>query len=137
MKILATPEAFGTECPDSSDAAKPYLCLRSTGSEKIKNNKEKSKSMEQDQSLLEEILRAIVTYPEKIEVSRHVDEMGVLLSVKLDQSDAGIVIGKDGRAIKAIRSVMNLVGRRSKARVSVRLDVPDMPRSERSLSSAL
>ncbi len=93
--------------------------------------------MEQDQSLLEEILRAIVTYPEKIEVSRHVDEMGVLLSVKLDQSDAGIVIGKDGRAIKAIRSVMNLVGRRSKARVSVRLDVPDMPRSERPLSSAL
>ena len=93
--------------------------------------------MEQDQKLLGEIIQAIVTYPEQVEVSRHVDEMGVLLSVKLEQSDAGIVIGKDGRAIKAIRSVMNLVGRRSKARVSVRLDVPDMPRSERSLSSAL
>ena len=93
--------------------------------------------MEQDQNLLEEILRAIVTYPEQVQVARHVDEMGVLLSVKLGEGDAGIVIGKDGRAIKAIRSIMNLVGRRSKARVSVRLDVPELPRSARPTSVGL
>ncbi len=87
--------------------------------------------MEQDQNLLEEILRAIVNYPAEVQVARHVDEMGVLLSVSLGEGDAGIVIGKDGRAIKAIRSIMSLVGRKSKARVSVRLDVPDMPRSIR------
>ena len=93
--------------------------------------------MEQDQNLLEEILRAIVTYPEQVQVARHVDEMGVLLSVKLGEGDAGIVIGKDGRAIKAIRAIMNLVGRRSKARVSVRLDVPELPRSARPTSVGL
>lgn len=93
--------------------------------------------MEQDQNLLQEILRAIVTYPEQVQVTRHVDEMGVLLSVKLGEGDAGIVIGKEGRAIKAIRSVMNLIGRRSKARVSVRLEVPDLPRSDRSMSGVL
>lgn len=93
--------------------------------------------MEQDQNLLEQILRAIVTYPEQVQVTRHVDEMGVLLSVKLGEGDAGIVIGKEGRAIKAIRSVMNLIGRRSKARVSVRLEVPDLPRSDRSTSGIL
>jgi len=93
--------------------------------------------MEQDQNLLEEILKAIVTYPEQVQVTRHVDEMGVLLSVKLGEGDAGIVIGKEGRAIKAIRSVMNLIGRRSKARVSVRLEVPDLPRSDRSMSGIL
>ncbi len=85
--------------------------------------------MEQDQNLLETILRAIVNHPEQVEVTRHVDEMGVLLSAKLGEGDAGIVIGKEGRAIKAIRSVMNLVGRRSKARVSVRLNVPDLTRN--------
>jgi len=92
--------------------------------------------MEQDQNLLETILRAIVNHPEQVEVTRHVDEMGVLLSAKLGEGDAGIVIGKEGRAIKAIRSVMNLVGRRSKARVSVRLNVPDLPRNERSESAS-
>lgn len=91
--------------------------------------------MEQDQSLLESILRAIVNHPDEVQVSRHVDEMGVLLSAKLGEGDAGVVIGKDGRAIKAIRSVMNLVGRRSKARVSVRLDVPDLPRNTGSESA--
>jgi len=85
--------------------------------------------MEQDQDLLESILKAIVNHPEEVRVSRHVDELGVLLSVKLGEGDAGVVIGKEGHAIKAIRSVMNLVGRRSRARVSVRLDVPDMPRN--------
>ncbi|OGE89822.1 MAG: hypothetical protein A3J07_00420 [Candidatus Doudnabacteria bacterium RIFCSPLOWO2_02_FULL_49_13] len=92
--------------------------------------------MEQDQNLLETILRAIVNHPEQVEVTRHVDEMGVLLSAKLGEGDAGIVIGKEGRAIKAIRSVMNLVGRRSKARVSVRLNVPDLPRNEGSESAS-
>ena len=92
--------------------------------------------MEQDQNLLETILRAIVNNPEQVEVTRHVDEMGVLLSAKLDEGDAGIVIGKEGRAIKAIRSVMNLVGRRSKARVSVRLNVPDLPRNAGSESAS-
>ena len=91
--------------------------------------------MEQDQNLLETILRAIVNHPEQVEVTRHVDEMGVLLSAKLGEGDAGVVIGKEGRAIKAIRSVMSLVGRRSKARVSVRLDVQDMPRNAGSESA--
>jgi predicted RNA-binding protein YlqC (UPF0109 family) len=91
--------------------------------------------MEQDQNLLETILKAIVNHPEQVQVTRHVDEMGVLLSAKLGEGDAGVVIGKEGRAIKAIRSVMNLVGRRSKARVSVRLDVPDLPRNAGSESA--
>ncbi len=92
--------------------------------------------MEQDQNLLESILKAVVNHPEDVRVTRHVDEMGVLLSVKLGEGDAGIVIGKEGHAIKAIRSVMSLVGRRSRARVSVRLDVPDMPRNIGSDESA-
>ena len=92
--------------------------------------------MEQDQELLGAILKAIVNHPEEVMVSRHLDELGVLLSVKLGEGDAGIVIGKEGHAIKAIRSVMNLVGRRSRARVSVRLDVPDMPRNSGSDESA-
>jgi predicted RNA-binding protein YlqC (UPF0109 family) len=87
--------------------------------------------MEQDQNLLEEILRTVVNYPAEVQVTRHVDEMGVLLSVRLGEGDAGIVIGKDGRAIKAIRTIMSMVGRKSKARVSVRLDVPDLPGSVR------
>jgi len=85
----------------------------------------------QDKEVLETMLQAIVTQPEKVEVSRSVDEMGVLLTVKLGEGDAGMVIGKAGRGIQAIRTVMNAVGRRSQARVNVKLDVPDRPREDR------
>lgn len=85
----------------------------------------------QDKEVLETILKAIVTQPEKVEVKRTTDEMGVLLSVKLGEGDAGIVIGKAGRGIQAIRTVMNSVGRRSQARVNVKLDVPDRPSGDR------
>lgn len=85
--------------------------------------------MEQDQSILESILKAIVNRPEDVKVSRSVDELGVLLSVKLGEGDAGVVIGKEGRAIKAIRSVMNLIGYKNRAHVNVRLDVPDRQRN--------
>ncbi|MFA5232103.1 MAG: KH domain-containing protein [Candidatus Paceibacterota bacterium] len=85
----------------------------------------------QDKEVLETILKAIVTQPEKVEVTRTVDEMGVLLSVRLGDDDAGIVIGKAGRGIQAIRTVMNFVGRRTQARVNVKLEVPDRPRGDR------
>ncbi len=87
--------------------------------------------MEQDQSILESILKAIVNHPDEVRVGRQVDEMGVLLSVKLGDGDAGVVIGKEGHAIKAIRSVMSLIGYKNRARVNVRLDVPDMPHRNR------
>jgi len=85
----------------------------------------------QDKEVLETILQAVVTQPEKVEVARTGDEMGVLLSVKLGEGDAGMVIGKAGRGIQAIRTIMNAVGRRSQARVNVKLDVPDRPREDR------
>lgn len=88
--------------------------------------------MTQDKELLEEILKAMVTQPEQVEVSRSVDEMGVLLSVKVADEDARVVIGKEGRAIQALRTIMNTVGRRVNARVNIKLLVPELPGRSRS-----
>lgn len=80
----------------------------------------------QDKELLEEVLKAMVTRPEDVQVSRGVDEMGVLLSVKVADEDAGIVIGKEGRGVQALRTIMNTVGRRVNARVNIKLQVPEL-----------
>ena len=86
----------------------------------------------QDKAVLETILKAIVSQPEKVLVNRTTDEMGVLLTVKLGEGDAGVVIGKQGQSINAIRSVINIVGRKNQAKVNVKLDVPERRRgSER------
>ena len=82
----------------------------------------------QDKEELETILKAIVNQPEKVLVTRTTDEMGVLLTVKLGEGDAGVVIGKQGQSINAIRSVINIVGRKNQAKVNVKLDVPERRR---------
>ena len=82
----------------------------------------------QDKEVLETILKAIVNQPEKVLVTRTTDEMGVLLTVKLGEGDAGVVIGKQGQSITAIRSVINIVGRKNQAKVNVKLDVPERRR---------
>lgn len=82
----------------------------------------------QDKAVLETMLKAIVSQPEKVLVTRATDEMGVLLTVKLGEGDAGVVIGKQGQSINAIRSVINIVGRKNQAKVNVKLDVPERHR---------
>ncbi len=75
--------------------------------------------------LLESILKAIVTKPDEVKVTKTVDEMGVLLSVKLGEGDAGLVIGRQGRTVQAVRSVMAVVGAKNRARINVKLEVPE------------
>ena len=82
----------------------------------------------QDKAVLETILKAIVNQPEKVSVTRTTDDMGVLLTVKLGEGDASVVIGKQGQNINAIRSVINIIGRKNKAKVNVKLDVPERRR---------
>lgn len=77
------------------------------------------------QELLETILKAIVYKPEEVKVKKTMDEMGVMLLVSLGDGDAGPAIGKEGRTIQAIRTVMSVVGAKDHARISVKLDVPE------------
>lgn len=83
---------------------------------------------ESDVALLEQIIKAIVEKPESVAISRKVDEMGVLLTVRLDDKDAGALIGRAGETIAAIRRIMKLVGIKANARINIKLDVP--PRSK-------
>lgn len=75
--------------------------------------------------LLESILKLIVDKPKEVEVIKTVDEMGVLLEVKMNQEDAGLVIGRGGRTIQAIRTVIGIIGMKIKARINIKLDVPE------------
>ena len=77
---------------------------------------------------LEYLVKSIVDHPDDVKVERKIDEMGVLLTVKLGEGDAGVVIGKQGQSINAIRSVINIVGRKNQAKVNVKLDVPEVRR---------
>jgi len=78
-----------------------------------------------DRDFVEYIVKQIVNKPDGVEVSRKTDEMGVLLEVKVDPEDMGLLIGRAGSTAKAIRTLARIVGMRNNARVNLRIIEPE------------
>jgi len=75
--------------------------------------------------LLEYIVKSIVNNPDAVEISEResVDFPGLtILSINVNETDIGIVIGKRGRTINAIRDIISINAIRSKKRVRVNLE---------------
>ena len=49
-----------------------------------------------DKEFLEYIVKGLVDHPKDVSVDRKVDEMGVLLSLKVNPEDMGQIIGREG-----------------------------------------
>lgn len=78
-----------------------------------------------DEVFLEFVVKSIVDNPDDVKVERKVDEMGVLLSLKVNPSDMGVVVGRQGATAKAIRSLLRIVGVKNNARVNLKIEEPD------------
>jgi predicted RNA-binding protein YlqC (UPF0109 family) len=78
-----------------------------------------------DQDFLEFIIKALVDHPEDVKVDRKVDEMGVLLSLKVNPEDMGQIIGRSGATARAIRSLVRIVGLKNHARVNLKIEEPE------------
>ena len=81
--------------------------------------------MERDQQFLEFVIKALVDHPEDVKIVRTVDEMGVLLTLKVHPEDMGKVIGRSGATAKAIRTVLRVVGMKNEARVNLKIEEPE------------
>lgn len=73
--------------------------------------------------LLENIAQSLVDNPDEVIVDETVNENGTLLELRVDPSDMGKIIGKQGRIAKAIRTVVKAVA--SKEDKKVRVDIVD------------
>lgn len=88
---------------------------------------------ETDQQFLEYVVKSIVDHPDDVKIDRKVDEMGVLLSLRVHREDMGQVVGRQGATAKAIRSLLRIVGVKNNARVNLKIEEPEgsthVPRS--------
>src|SRR3989344_901663 len=82
-------------------------------------------AQEQDQEFVEYLVKALVDHPEDVKTERSVDEMGVLITLHLNQQDMGQVIGRQGQTAKAIRTLLRVVGAKRKARVNLKINEPE------------
>ncbi len=72
--------------------------------------------------LLDYIVKEIVSNPKKVKVTETTEEDGTAhLSFSVDPDDMGLVIGKQGRTISAIRSLVKTAAAKSGKRVFLEL----------------
>lgn len=88
-------------------------------------NDQKDYSQGPDRDFIEYVVRQIVQHPEMVEVTRSVDEMGVLITLKVHKDDMGRVIGKDGQTAKSLRILLRVIGAKNNARVNLKIVEPD------------
>lgn len=76
-----------------------------------------------DEEYLVSLVQPLCDYP--ISTDRKVDEMGVLLSLRVDLRDMGKVVGREGVTSKCIRQLLHKFGVPRNSRVNLRIEEPE------------
>jgi hypothetical protein len=63
----------------------------------------------------------LVDSKDRIEIQEREDELGTLLTLKVAKEDMGTIIGKDGKTIQAIRTVLRVYGAKADKRVNLKI----------------
>src|SRR5512133_2772793 len=80
---------------------------------------------ERDQEFVEYVAKQLVEKPEGVQTKRSVDEMGVLIELTVDREDMGVVIGKEGKTAKAIRTLLRVLGAKNDSRINLKIVEPE------------
>ena len=83
-----------------------------------------------DQQFVEYIVKTLVNNPENVEVTRSIDEKGVLLKLTVDPEDVGRVIGRRGATAQSIRTLLRALGTKNDARYNLKILNTDDPSTE-------
>jgi predicted RNA-binding protein YlqC (UPF0109 family) len=75
---------------------------------------------------LQTIIESLVNNPAAIQIEEKQDELGTLLSLRVDPSDMWSIIGRSGKTIDSLRTVIRVFGSKSGARVNLRI-IEDKP----------
>ena len=71
--------------------------------------------------LVEFIVKSLVDSPEQVQVHEFDDRSGTIVEVSVAQPDMGRIIGKSGRVINSIRSIVKVAAAKKGQRVSVEI----------------
>ena len=82
--------------------------------------------------LLSYIVEHIVSHPEDVQIEKEENEAGfITLRLRVHPEDMGIVIGKGGNVIRAIRNLLRVKAIKENKRVNLELvEVENRPESE-------
>lgn len=74
--------------------------------------------------LLNFIITSLVTKPEAVQIDEQLEDGGMNLNLIVDPSDMGLIIGKNGQTIRAIRKLLTVRAIAENVRVNLQLVEP-------------
>ena len=74
---------------------------------------------------LEFVMHSIVEDEESLKIEGRIDDQGILLTVQVSQKDMGKLIGKSGQTIKALRTLLRILGGNSNQRINLKVLEPE------------
>ena len=75
-------------------------------------------------SFLQYVLTSLVEDKDQLEITAQTDDLGILLSVRVSERDMGKVIGKSGQTIKALRTLIRIIGGNESQRINLKVLEP-------------
>ncbi len=70
------------------------------------------------------LLEALVEDHDELLIEGRLDDLGVLLTVQVSERDMGKLIGKGGQTVKALRTLIRVIGGNSNQRINIKILEP-------------
>ena len=77
--------------------------------------------MHREEEFLEFLIKNLVKNPDKIEITRQEDELWVLLTLKVDESDMWLIIWKNWNTVNSIRTLLKVIGIKEQKRINLKV----------------
>lgn len=71
--------------------------------------------------LVKVIVEPLVEFPSEVDIREVEGENGTVIELRVNESDLGKVIGKQGRTAKAIRTILNAASTRKGSKVTLEI----------------
>ena len=75
-------------------------------------------------AFLRAVLEMLVEDHDQLQIEQTVDELGTLLTVRVSERDMGKLIGKSGQTVKALRTLLRVIGGNIAQRVNLKILEP-------------
>ena len=74
---------------------------------------------------LQFVLESLVDDRDELNVEGRIDDLGILLTVQVSERDMGKLIGKGGQTVKALRTLIRVIGGNSSQRINIKVLEPE------------
>jgi len=72
-----------------------------------------------------DILKGLVAHPDDLLIDEKTDELGILFTVSAHNDDIGVLIGRKGEHVNALRCLLRVRGHLDDMKVSLKINSPE------------